>query len=159
MSFDPTIADKPRIEHPGFQNQGLVFGPIVRACEAAKDDTTKEDATSALWQVIFQAWMSCRRLSPISPQHIYESNLAPDLCLAYLLDKIPGPGITISYVFIVEFKRTKHLGFRDLEDELREYVQKYLDLEMGGKGIHPHQEYSRWAPLVGYRDTIIDGKG
>ncbi|KAJ6090540.1 hypothetical protein N7486_009355 [Penicillium sp. IBT 16267x] len=136
ISFDPALSNFPRVENTDFPSNNLLIGAIEDAYRAAEDRTKKEVATSALFEVFFQTWLSCRKLSVISQQNIDQSNQAPDLCVGYWESSENG-GIDDVFVMIAEFKRARHKDLRDLESELKKYAEDYLSRQFGGKAKHP----------------------
>lgn len=136
MVFDPLFSEVPRIEYAEFSPNDLLIGPLIEAYEEAKDNENKEDATSALFGMIFNGWLSCRKLSVSTQRKIDQSNQAPDLCVRYW-DSSQYGRIESLFVLIAEFKRARHTNLPDLERELKRSTEDYLRKDLGGKGRHP----------------------
>lgn len=117
MGFDSAFSEVPRVECADFPPNNLLIGAIEDAYRAAEDKEKKEDATSALFELFFNLWLSCRKLSVSSQRKVDQSNQAPDLCVGYW-DSSKDGGADSVFVLIAEFKRARHTDLRDLESEL-----------------------------------------
>ncbi|KAB8227933.1 uncharacterized protein BDW43DRAFT_316342 [Aspergillus alliaceus] len=128
MSSEPKIATFPVTEN-------LIITPQLRgAYDRASRPELRETATRPLFEELFNEYFRCPSLSVFGEQQLDDNPQAVDITVGYY-DNLPQPNLV--FVLLAETKRHKVESRGELESQLQEYGDRYLNQEFGGLDVNP----------------------
>ncbi|KAL4935983.1 hypothetical protein BDV06DRAFT_228312 [Aspergillus oleicola] len=128
MSSQPKIATCPPTDD-------LVTTSQLRAAYVrASQPNLRETATRPLWEEFLNTYLRYSGLGVFGEQDLDTSRQAVDVSVGYFDDQsVPN----LVFVLLVECKRHKVESIGELESQLQEYADRYLDTRHGGLAKHP----------------------
>lgn len=105
----------------------LVTDELNRAYERASDPALREVATVPLYEEFFNEWLRCVILHVYSQQAVDDGTKAVDITVGY-----HDPTYRLIFVLLVECKRHQVKSKGELESQLQDYGDRYLDQKYGG---------------------------